>query len=256
MIPGGFDPNQHAPATGSPGQLPISDKNGHIVVITDSEMTNTSGNDGSTMLVLTLMITQGDNAGVSGPYRLNVGNKSQDATRIALGQLSAICHVVGFMQMLTDARALYNKPFRCVVVPQTGGKVEDRDKGYTTISHVLDLNGNKPGQKGPAAPTAQAPPAPAPAPLQAPPQFAPPQAQFPPQPALTAAPQAQFPPPQQLPPAFGQPPAFAPPFAPPPATAPQYQPPQMMAPQQPQQYQAPATQQPQQMAPWMVQPPQ
>lgn len=258
QLPSVFDPNQHNPQGPPQGNLPVSDKHGHIVTIVDSEMKETADRTG-TMLVLTLEIQQGEHQGQTGPYRLNIGNTSQDAVRIALSQLSAICHVIGYLQPLQDISVLYNKPFRVVVQQQNSE--EGRTKGYTEVKGVLDINGNKPGKSGATAPAASPGPAPgaAPAPGQMPPPPAAPQPQGPPQQAFPQqqAQQAQQPPqgfpqqqqqPQQPPQQQFQQPQGPPqmqqqPF---PQQQQQPQPPQQFAQQQPNPGAAPWNQAPQQ----------
>jgi hypothetical protein len=195
---GMFDPTKIAPATGEAGSLPASDSNGHVCVIVGEEIKNVAGKDSEFMLVLELQIVEGPYAGQTGPYRLNIGNSSAEAVRIALSQLSAICHVVGWLQPLTETSVLRNKKFRVVVVPAK--KEEDRNKGYTEIKKVLNLDGTKPGEG--KAPQQASAPAPAP---QAP--VAQPQQQFAPQPQQFADPAlaqqfAPQPQPQQQPLAF------------------------------------------------------
>lgn len=207
QIPGGFDPRQHAPATGEGGNLPVSGKDGHLVVITDSEVRETSDKSGW-MLALSLEVVEGPMMGASGVDRLNLGNKSAETVKIALSQLSAICHCVGWLQPITDTTCLHGKPFRVIVVPQTG---DGAAKGYTTIKGYRDRNGNKPGQV--SAPTA------APAPAAAP-------AGFPTAPTAAPAPQvpvvqSNVPMPPQAPPAAPQ--QQAAPWAPPQAQPPQQQ---------------------------------
>ena len=209
ILPNDFDPRQVAPATGAAGQLPISDKEGHVVIISDDEMKPTNDNTGS-YLALILTITEGPHAGGTGVVRLNLNNQSQDAVRIALSELSAICHCVGYLQPLREISALHNRPFRVVVGYQKGKESE----GYTEVKKYLKLDGSKPGetskQGGPASAPPSAPPsasAPTMPPQQQPQGFPqPPQAQQPPQ-----VQNIPFPPPdngqqQQMtpPPATGQ----------------------------------------------------
>lgn len=184
QIPGGFDPRQHQPSTGEGGQLPVSDKNGHLVVIKSSEMKQTANQDGY-YLALELEIVDGPNAGATGIDRINIGNKSAETVQIALRQLSAICHCVGWIQPVADTACLHDKPFRVIVELQ-----KDKDaaaKGYTQVRAYRTRDGLKPGEQatGPA-------PAPAPAPAAAPAPVAPPAAAAPwaQQPTQQAAPQS------------------------------------------------------------------
>jgi len=148
-----FDASKVDPA-GVSSQLPVSDSNGWPVVITASEMKQTAAKDGDGFLELTLQIIDGDHRGMEGAYRLNIFNKNEKAQEIAHKQLSAICHVTGVMQ-LTDSSLLHNKPFRAVVVSQTGEGKEN----FTQVKGVKDINGNDPGKAGSS--TAVQPSAPA-----------------------------------------------------------------------------------------------
>lgn len=145
-----FDPNQHAVSTGSVGQLPVSGKDGWLVIITDSCVKGTADGMGS-YLELVLQIQSGDHAGETGAYRLNIENANADAVRIALSQLSSICHVVNYLQPfdLTDVTPLHNRPFRAVVGLQKGAG--GTEKGYTEVKFVLDVAGDRPGQQKAAA---------------------------------------------------------------------------------------------------------
>ena len=151
-----FDATKVEPA-GTSLQLPVSDSKGWPVVITASEMKETQAKDGSGFLELTLQIIDGEYKGVEGPYRLNIFNTNEKAQEIAHRQLSAVCHVTNTMQ-LTDSAMLHNKPFRAVVVPQTGEGKEN----YTQVKGVKDINGNDPGKAG-AAPASGPTPIPTPA---------------------------------------------------------------------------------------------
>ena len=169
-----FDPNQHAVSTGSAGQLPVSGKDGWLVIITDSCVKGTADQMGS-YLELVLEIQSGDHAGETGAYRLNIENANADAVRIALSQLSSICHVVNYLQAfdLTDVSCLHNRPFRVVVGLQKGAG--GTEKGYTEVKYVLDVAGNRPGQQKAAVAPAQVAPAP---------PVAPPMPPVPPQPQV------------------------------------------------------------------------
>lgn len=212
-----FDARQVRPADPDGGSsFPVGH---HPVSVVKSEFVNTKTGTGA-MLVLTLRIYEGPNAGQEAPYRLNLYNQNAEAVRIANEQLSAICHVTGVYQ-LQETDALMNHPFIAVVEYQNDPKYPNG----TQIRGVLDKNGDKPGQPGVKGAAPQQP---------------------------RAAGEA--------PPAAAAPPAWQPPAAPPagpgagawgPSSAPQ--PPQQpqQAPQPPQGFQAPpqqfqAPQQPQQ----------
>lgn len=129
-----FDATKIDPAAASQ-QLPVSDGNGHLVVITESSVEPTKDKSGG-MVVLTLSIIEGPMQGQSGPYRLNLYNQSAQACEIAQRQLSGICHAVGVFQV-TATEQLHNKPFRAVVGYQKGQEPGiEGSKGYTEVKLV------------------------------------------------------------------------------------------------------------------------
>lgn len=152
-----FDASTVAPSTGTSSNLPVSPPEGWPVQIIAAEMKQTASKDGH-FVEFTLQITEGDNLGAVGAYRLNLGNENEQTVFIAASQLSSLCHVTGVMQF-TDFMALANIPFRVIVVMQTGADAVE--KGYTEVKQVLDVNGNKPSAGGavanPAASPASAP---------------------------------------------------------------------------------------------------
>jgi hypothetical protein len=160
-----FNAHEVEPAGTGGGQLPVSDKVGHLVVIVGSEIVPTKANDGG-MLKLDLEIVEGPFRGDTGPYRLNLYNPNETAARIAQQQLSALCHVTGVFNV-QDSAQLHNIPFRAIVALQKG----DNPNGYTEIKGVLDAAGNQPGKAGQAAPAQAAQPAPAGAPAVASPAW-------------------------------------------------------------------------------------
>ncbi len=183
QLPHVFDPSTVAPSTGESGQLPVSDAKGHLVIIHDSSIEQVQGKQGAWYLRLLLKVVEGPHTDAEGRMQLNLGSDSADAVRIADSQLSAICHVVNYLQPLQNIDVLYNRPFRVIVALQKDK--EAAEKGYTEVKKVLDAHGNKPGQPGPR-------PAPAPAPSGFP-------ASQPQQPQPTFAPPAQQPQPTQVP---------------------------------------------------------
>lgn len=169
MFPQGFSARNVEPA-GTGGQLPISPADGWPVIINSAEMVSVKDKPNDGMLVLNLMVIDGPAKGAEGPYRLNLFSSSEQASKIASQQLSALCWVTNKPDAQREEE-LFNIPFRAIVTAQTGEGKEN----YTQIKAVLDINGNKPGKAGsapqaaPAAPPV-APPAPA--------QVAPAQAQW------------------------------------------------------------------------------
>lgn len=134
-----FNPLNHNPEQ-SGGQLPVGR---HKVVIDGGEIKPTANNDGG-MLILNLLVIEGEAAGSRGVYRLNLYNKSTDAVRIAQQQFSAVCHVIGVFQLGAngdDASALFNIPFIVDVQTQKG------EPKYTEIKRVYDINGNEPQKR-------------------------------------------------------------------------------------------------------------
>ena len=83
------DPTQMVP------MLPLGR---HPVVIVADEIKGTKAGDGG-FLLFTLKITDGPNAGQSGAYRIQLYNKHEKAREIAERQLSALCHVIGVLDL-------------------------------------------------------------------------------------------------------------------------------------------------------------
>jgi len=148
-----FDATKIDPSQVS-AMLPVSDGNGHAVVIVSSEfkpVKDDSQPDGMSKqygyLQLDLEVIDGPNKGERGPYRLNLYNKEPKAVEIAQRQLSAICHVVNVFKV-GDSAMLHNIPFRVIIALQKG---ENPEK-YTEVKGVKDINGCDPGKsKGGAA---------------------------------------------------------------------------------------------------------
>ncbi len=160
----GFNPLEVQPASGGGGSLPVSDSNGHLVVIESAEWKPFADASAGQRLVFVLKITEGPLAGTTGFYGLNLGHlRSAEAVNIARADLSAICHCCGYLQPLQQPLCgdLYNRPFRVVVGLQKGD--EAAAKGYTEVKKILDPQGNRAGQQNATAPAVNSAPAPAPA---------------------------------------------------------------------------------------------
>jgi hypothetical protein len=224
-----FDATQVQPNDGAFEAVPAGWYN---VMIDESEIKPTKGGDGH-YLQLRFNILDGQYVGQKLFARLNIHNASPVAQNIAYGQLSAIAHAVGVLQV-ADSSQLHGRPLKVRVKfrPAEGQYEASNDiTSYKDMNHVtnaaLPAAGAFAPPAGNALPAPQAPSAPqapwggpaptvgAPAPVQAPaPVTQPwqqPQVQQPWQQPGAAAP-AAAPPPQA--------PAGAPPWANPPAAQP------------------------------------
>ena len=132
-------------------QLPVSGKEGHVVMITGSEMVENAAKTGG-FLALNLTVTEGPSKGEEGIYRLNIFHETPKVQEIAYAQLSAVCHVTGVFDV-KDTQQLHNIPFRAVVALQKG----DNEQGYTEIKGVLHSDGAAPGKSTGGAPATPPP---------------------------------------------------------------------------------------------------
>lgn len=127
-----FDATQVAPNSGSPDPVPAGWYN---VMIDESEMKPTKDGAGS-YLQLRFNILDGQYANRKIFDRLNLRNANATAQEIAYGNLSAICHAVGLMQV-TDSQELHGKPLKIKVAlrPAKDGFDASNDvKGYKNIN--------------------------------------------------------------------------------------------------------------------------
>lgn len=140
-----FDPSTGAGSVWEPGIYGVQ--------ITNSEFKETKKKDGW-MLVLTMTSTEAEMRGKTIVARLNVNNPNPTAVEIAMRELSAICHVVGVLNM-QDTQQLHGRPFKISV-----DKEERNDKPGSFSNNIvayMDINGNPPGKGGAGAPAAPAP---------------------------------------------------------------------------------------------------
>lgn len=201
MVQLNFNATNVAPA----GSFTVYESGIYDVMIANSELKETKAKKAGTAqrgtyLQLTLRIAAGPSAGGTVIDRINFENDNTTAEEIGQAQLSAICRVVGVMQ-LQDSQQLHGIPFKVELA-----KVERNDKPgefSNDVKGYLTATGQTPDQagQGTAAPPVAAP-APA-APVAAP--------------AAAPAPVAPFPPFSQSAPVapaaapVAQPPAAAPP---------------------------------------------
>lgn len=135
-----FDARRVAPST---APEPV-ETGTYPVVIKAAQEKPTRANDG-TLVELTLEVLHGPAQGKRIIDRLNLGNKNPQAVEIAYGQLSAICHVTGRMQIQSEQQ-LVGATMQVYVVKEpradAPGQYGNAVKGYK------DMQGNDPGQAG------------------------------------------------------------------------------------------------------------
>jgi len=123
----GFDANQVEPSTAFE-PIPAGK---YLAAITESKMKPTKSGNGE-YLELTFQILEGEYKGRQLWARLNLNNPSEQAVKIARGELSAICRAVGVMQP-NDSVELHNLPLvitvRCKKRQDTG-EITNEVKGY------------------------------------------------------------------------------------------------------------------------------
>lgn len=114
------------------------------VIITRSEEKPTKSGSGS-YIELEMTVQGGEFAGRKVFDRLNTNNPNQQAVDIAYATLSAICHVVGRLQ-ITETMQLHGIPFKVVVakVPRD----DKPDQMSNEVKGYKDINGNDPGFAG------------------------------------------------------------------------------------------------------------
>ena len=103
----------------------------YVAAITDSEMKPTKAGGGS-YLQLTFTVLEGEFKNRLLWARLNLRNASEQAVKIARGELSAICRAVGVMQP-RDSAELHNLPLVITVKlkkRQDTGELTNELKGY------------------------------------------------------------------------------------------------------------------------------
>ena len=127
--------------------LPVSDSNGWLCVIEDSEA-KPCKSKGNGMLELSIRIIDGPYKGERGKWHLNLWHQSKQTSDIAWKSVSAIGYVVGVF-VIPTSQALHNLPFRILVRQQI------KDPEYTEVYGVKDINGNDPGKAGQAPAAAQ-----------------------------------------------------------------------------------------------------
>lgn len=234
-----FDATQVAPDEGTGEALPAGWYN---AMIDESEMKPTKAADGSCYLQLRFTVLDGQYAGRKFWDRLNLVNANDEAVRIAKGQLSALCHATGVMQV-QDTSQLHGIPVKVRLKYRAANDQYEASNdvgGYKNINEQVQTAGAAPATGAP-----QMPPTPPQTSGMQMPQM--PNQQTPQQPAQQPAPQAQQPAPQQWAAQQWQQPQQG-------AAQQPWQQGQQQAPQQPQHQQESAQQVPQQQAPQQTAP--
>ena len=104
-------------------------KGDYQVIIVESEEKQTSKGDGWLMSMV-LQIVEGQFKGRKLYDRLNLGNKNEQAVKIARGTLSAICRAVNVREP-KNSEELHNRTLTAVVdVSEYQGKLRNEVKGY------------------------------------------------------------------------------------------------------------------------------
>ena len=148
-----FDASTVAPAAGRPDPVP---KGWYNVMIDESEMRPTNDGMGE-YLNLRFAVLDGHYVGRKVYARLNIKNKSAQAVEIAYGELSAIAHAVGVIQV-AQSEALHNLPMMIKV------KVSPGTEQYEPSNDITSY-----GAAGSNPATVQTPPVSAGGPIGAPP---------------------------------------------------------------------------------------
>ena len=121
----GFDASKVQPNEPS---TPVP-KGDYQVIILESESKPTAKGDGH-LLNMVLQVVEGPFKGKKLYDRLNLWNKSEKATKIAQGTLSAICRAVNVLTP-RNSDDLHNRTLTAVVdVSEYQGKLRNEVKGY------------------------------------------------------------------------------------------------------------------------------
>ena len=97
----------------STGEFVVLPAGKYQAVITGDELKSTS--TGGTMLVLSLVVTEGPHAGTALTDRLNIINNSAKAQAIGQGKLKRICALTGVNYPPPDTTPTYGKPLTITV---------------------------------------------------------------------------------------------------------------------------------------------
>lgn len=144
-----FDANQHAPQQVG-GKHPPGNK--FPFAITNTEVKEVKGGGGKFLFEVTCTSPAGS---IRNNY--NLWNDSDQARKISVGQLSALCHATGIFKVSFDdpikegpgGKELIGGKGLMDVGFQSGSEpsAEKPEGGYVEIKKVYDVHGNEPGNK-------------------------------------------------------------------------------------------------------------
>lgn len=147
-----FDATQHEPQQ-SGGKHPPGNK--FPFTLTATEVKDTKAKDGQKLFEVTFTSPVGS---IRNNY--NLWNVNDQARKISVGQLSALCHATGIFKVNfkdpisegPDGRELIGGKGLMDIGFQSGQEpsAEKPEGGYVEIKKVYDINGNEPGNKSAA----------------------------------------------------------------------------------------------------------
>lgn len=167
MVQFNFNAQNYAPNVGEGGTVPTGIYDVQIVA---SEVKATKRGDGH-MLVLTFSIIAGPLVGKRIVGRYNIHNPNPTAVEIAMGELSALSHVIGVLAW-GDTNQLHGRPLKLKI--EEIQRQDDPTKMGNEIKAYFDAQGLPASPTGGQAMAPAAPPAPAGAPAQPAAAYAPP----------------------------------------------------------------------------------
>ena len=126
-----FNAEQVKPDAGRP--LPIA-KGDYLMVMTGGEVKPTSSGTGA-YIAGEFKVFSGPHQGHLVFHNFNIRNQSEKAQEIGYGQLSALCHAVGVLNII-DISQLFNRPFTGTLKIGGGGKNPDTGEEYEQRNEI------------------------------------------------------------------------------------------------------------------------
>jgi hypothetical protein len=134
-----FNASQVEPRVGTPPPVPNGD---YILAIDKAEISKVKGSRTDDLLTLRFNILEGEYANRKIFVRLNIKNKNKQAEDIAHGELSAICHAIGILQIESEnhLQKLYGIPVksRVGITPEKDGyAAQNKIMSYESVSEII-----------------------------------------------------------------------------------------------------------------------